>query len=116
MNNLEFKFGELFCGPGGIAKGADEASVPGAKIKHLWASDYDEAACKTYRRNIFNGNNEAVICTDVSELKIESLPPIDAFAFGFPCNDFSLIGKRHGVAGKYGPLYTYGVKVLRFQA
>ena len=31
--------------------------------------------------------------------------------FGFPCNDFSIVGERKGLAGKYGKLYSYGVRV-----
>ena len=37
---------------------------------------------------------------------------MDIFAYGFPCNDFSLVCKQKGFDGDYGPLYTYGVKVL----
>lgn len=46
---------------------------------------------------------------------METLPTkhIDAFAFGFPCNDFSLVGEQKGFDGTYGPLYTYGVKILK---
>ncbi len=38
---------------------------------------------------------------------------IDALAFGFPCNDFSVVGEQKGFNGTFGPLYTYGVKVLK---
>ena len=46
-------------------------------------------------------------------LDLEKLPPIDALAFGFPCNDFSVVGEQKGFSGTYGPLYSYGVRVLR---
>jgi DNA (cytosine-5)-methyltransferase 1 len=46
-------------------------------------------------------------------LDIESLGDIDALAFGFPCNDFSVVGEQKGINGKYGPLYTYGIQVLK---
>ena len=45
--------------------------------------------------------------------RIDSLPPIDALAFGFPCNDFSVVGEQKGFDGRFGPLYTYGVSVLK---
>jgi DNA (cytosine-5)-methyltransferase 1 len=32
--------------------------------------------------------------------------------YGFPCNDFSVVGKSKGLKGKYGPLYKYGVRYL----
>lgn len=110
-----FRLGELFCGPGGLALGAISARIenPDYKIVHKWANDYDESTCKTYRRNICPNDEESVICGDVRELDIEKLGEIDGFAFGFPCNDFSVVGEQKGFEGKFGPLYTYGVKVLK---
>lgn len=109
----EFKLGELFCGPGGLALGAITAENNIYKIVHSWANDYDESTCRTYCNNICPENPESVICADVRGLNIDSLGEIDAFAFGFPCNDFSVVGEQKGFDGKFGPLYTYGVKVLK---
>ena len=110
-----FRLGELFCGPGGLALGAMTAKIknPEYKIVHQWANDYDVDTCKTYIRNICPQNPESVICGDVRELNIENLGDIDALAFGFPCNDFSVVGQQKGFDGEYGPLYTYGIKVLK---
>ncbi|MEH7568777.1 DNA (cytosine-5-)-methyltransferase, partial [Priestia megaterium] len=55
-----------------------------------------------------------VICGDVRELDITKLEKIDAFSFGFPCNDYSIVGESKGLEGEYGPLYSYGIKVLKF--
>ncbi len=113
--NARFMLGELFCGPGGLGWGAKHADIgiPGFNIGHKWANDYDEETCETYRRNICPNAPETVICGDVRQLDLDSLPPIDALAFGFPCNDFSIVGEQKGFEGAYGPLYTYGVKVLK---
>lgn len=52
-------------------------------------------------------------CGDVRDLNLNKLEPIDALAFGFPCNDyFSVVGKRAGLNGKYGLLYKYAVEAL----
>jgi DNA (cytosine-5)-methyltransferase 1 len=110
-----FELGELFCGPGGLAYGAKTAEIENGeyKIVHKWANDYDSDTCDTYRHNICPENPESVICQDVRKLNIASLSAIDAFAFGFPCNDFSVVGEQKGFNGEYGALYTYGVKVLK---
>lgn len=110
-----FRLGELFCGPGGIAWGATHADIgiPGYRIEHAWANDFDESTCETYRYNICPNNPDSVICEDVKTLDIRTLGAIDALAFGFPCNDFSVVGEQKGFDGDYGPLYTYGVKVLK---
>ena len=108
-----FTLGELFCGPGGLALGATTASVKGMKIVHAWANDYDRDTCNTYIRNICPDKPDSVYCEDVHMLDISKLGPIDALAFGFPCNDFSVVGEQLGFKGKFGPLYTYGIKVLQ---
>lgn len=108
-----FKLGELFCGPGGLAWGAMNAQVPGMKIIHAWANDYDKDTCDTYIHNICPNTPESVYCEDVHTLDIDKLGAIDALAFGFPCNDFSLVGEQLGFKGKFGPLYSYGINVLK---
>lgn len=113
-----FRLGELFCGPGGLGLGAKRAcpAVNGTEwsIKHVWATDYDKDSCETYRHNIRLDNHSSVLCSDIRKLKFESLSDIDALAFGFPCNDFSVVGEQKGMDGVYGPLYAYGVKALKF--
>ena len=110
-----FRMGELFSGPGGLAWGSLNASIedPSYKIVHAWANDFDKETCETYRLNICPDNPDSVICEDVHSLDIDSLGSIDGFAFGFPCNDFSVVGEQKGFSGTYGPLYTYGIKVLK---
>lgn len=111
----KFRLGELFCGPGGLALAASTAKIenPEYRIVHRWANDYDLETCNTYRRNICPDNEDSVIYGDVRKLDIEKLGDIDALAFGFPCNDFSVVGEQKGFNGTFGPLYTYGVKVLK---
>lgn len=109
-----FKLGELFCGPGGLAWGATNANIglDDFKIVHAWANDYDKDTCNTYTRNICPENPDSVLCGDVRKLNLENLSHIDALAFGFPCNDFSVVGEQKGFDGQFGPLYSYGVKIL----
>ncbi len=111
-----FRLGELFCGPGGLACGAlrshsDDGTLG---VVHAWASDYDADTCETYKKNICPADPGSVYCEDVRDLDIGSLGDIDAFAYGFPCNSFSNVGDHEGMANaKFGQLYWYGVEVLR---
>lgn len=112
-----FKMGELFSGPGGLGLGAMEAKIEKKdtdfRIEHQWAYDIDPAACQTYIANICPNRPDSVQVADVRELDIDSTDKIDAFSFGFPCNDYSNIGEKKGLNGEFGPLYTYGVHVLK---
>jgi DNA-cytosine methyltransferase len=112
-----FKLAELFCGPGGLALGAtSSSSIAGDgtlyKVKSVWANDIDESTCKTYAKNIHNNKNSAVICKPIEKVDFKKIPKFDSLAFGFPCNDFSVVGEQKGFGGRYGPLYTYGVKAI----
>lgn len=112
---MPFRLGELFCGPGGIAWGATHADIgnPEFTIVHQWSNDFDETTCETYKHNICPNEPDTVYCGDVRTLDMEQLEPIDALAFGFPCNDYSVVGEQRGMDGEYGPLYSYGVRALR---
>lgn len=118
-----FRKGELFNGPGGLALGAKLAGFTHPetgeewRIEHVWSNDYDVASCQTYRYNICGDLDDP----SVHECPVEKLPignkdilgDIDCLVFGFPCNDFSVVGEHKGIHGKFGGLYTYGVKVLK---
>lgn len=85
----------------------------GFSFSHVWTTDYDPDTCRTYRTNVLkNEPNVECICEDVRKLDIDRLPLADSFLYGFPCNDFSLVGESKGLHGNYGGLYTYGVKYI----
>lgn len=111
-----FRLGELFSGPGGLSLGATRTRIThkGTEygIEPCWANDIDSDSCATFRRNLCPENPQNVINCDVKTLPIDNLRRIDALAFGFPCNDYSLVGEQLGLNGHFGPLYRYGVKIL----
>ena len=114
---MVFRLGELFCGPGGLGYAAITSKVKNEKyrINHAWATDYDKDTCTTYIKNIGPESLKTVICKDIRNLnfsKLKDISDIDALAFGFPCNDFSVVGEQKGMNGVYGPLYSYGVNAL----
>lgn len=110
---MQFKLGELFCGAGGLGLAATTAksTETAISIKHAWATDYNNDACQTYAKNI--ASNDTVICEDVRLLNLNKLQKVDALAFGFPCNDFSLVGEQKGTDGNFGGLYTYCVEAVK---
>jgi DNA (cytosine-5)-methyltransferase 1 len=125
LTKVVFKVGELYSGPGGVGMGAAHAEV--IKDGRLfttepaWVNDFDKDSCETWKRNVlqyyqdykgFEGDCE-IIHGDVRQINIDGLADVDGLMFGFPCNDFSIVGEHKGFDGDFGPLYSYGVKVLR---
>lgn len=113
--------GELFSGPGGIAIGAEMANEAMAdstdlRFEHGWAVDYHDETVATYRRNVKGATEKSAVVADVRDITADDLAKIskkiDGFAYGFPCNDFSLVGEHKGIDGTFGPLYSYGIPIL----
>ncbi len=104
--------GELFAGAGGMALGASMATYSDLRFRHVWATDNSRDACSTFRLNI-DIRADKVIQKDVEDLEFSCLSPIDGLLFGFPCNDFSVVGEQRGIRGRFGGLYRYGVNALR---
>ena len=102
MSSQVFKLADLFCGPGGLSLGLISATTKSGsgeeyKIKSVWANDIDEDSCKTYARNIHGGHSTNVICAPVETIDFNEVPKFDVVAFGFPCNDFSVVGEQQFV-------------------
>lgn len=121
MGKKKIILGELFSGPGGIAIGAEMANksiqkFSSSEFVHGWAVDYHDETVATYRRNVKGANPNTSIVSDVRRISVKDLAKIskkiDGFAYGFPCNDFSLVGEHKGIDGNFGPLYSYGLPIL----
>lgn len=107
------RVGEMFSGPGGIGVALNRTKSDNYAFEHLWATDWDADTCRTYKQNVLKYAPDALsICEDVRKLDIDSLPVVDGFLYGFPCNDFSLVGESKGLEGNYGGLFSYGVKYI----
>lgn len=63
----------------------------GFEIAGAW--DFDKFAVQTYRENVWPGVEQR----DIKELAYKDIPRADVWAFGFPCQDLSVAGKRRGL-------------------
>lgn len=87
---------DLFAGIGGIRRGFDNAF--GDNISTVFVSEWDENAQRTYRANY---QDEFDISGDITKIGVEDIPKFDICLAGFPCQAFSLAGKRMGFDDDY---------------
>ena len=78
-------------------------------FKIIWANELNQAACRTYRRNL----DENIHCGDIWDF-IPQLPTsADVLIGGFPCQDLSINGKGLGINGKRSSLYSAMVEAIK---
>lgn len=90
---------DLFAGIGGIRLGFDNAF--GNDIETVFVSEWDKYAQLTYREN-FHDTFE--IAGDITKISEKDIPEFDICLAGFPCQAFSLAGKRKGFDDNYNGL------------
>lgn len=74
----------------------------------VFANDILSHACETYRVNF----GTEPWCGDIKDLDYNLLPKAEVVIGGFPCQDFSLAGKRRGLSADRGRLYLEMKKVI----
>ena len=92
----KYKSIDLFAGIGGIRLGFDYAFEN--EIETVFVSEWDEYAQKTYRANF---DDPFEIAGDITKINEKDIPDFDICLAGFPCQAFSLAGKRLGFNDDY---------------
>ncbi len=87
---------DLFAGIGGIRLGFDQAF--GKEIKTVFISEWDENAQKTYKANF---NDDLEIAGDITKINEKDIPDFDICLAGFPCQAFSIAGRKKGFDDNY---------------
>ena len=90
MNWDSFRFIDLFAGIGGIRLGFEY--VGGHCV---FSSEFDKDACTTYEANFGEYPSG-----DITKIDAKDIPDFDILLGGFPCQAFSIIGKKEGFANE----------------
>lgn len=104
MCDNKFKFIDLFAGIGGIR-------LPFQNLggECVFSSEIDKFAIKTYEAN-FNETPSG----DITQIKESEIPSFDVLLAGFPCQAFSIAGKRLGFEDTRGTLFFDVARILKY--
>jgi DNA (cytosine-5)-methyltransferase 1 len=105
---------DLFAGIGGIRLGFDRAF--GEENETVFVSEWDSYAQKTYAANF---EDPFPIAGDITAISEQNIPAFDICLAGFPCQAFSLAGKRMGFNDDYkgkcrGTLFQDVVRICEY--
>ncbi len=93
-----FKVIDLFAGIGGIRLGFEKAFK--SNVNFVFSSEIDIHAQKTYCLNFKDTPHG-----DITQIEANRIPPHDIILAGFPCQAFSIAGKRKGFNDTRGTLF-----------
>lgn len=98
----KFKAIDLFAGIGGMRLGFEKAH-----FDIVYSNDFDKNACKTYREN-FGEIDEK----NIKDVDTDIIPDFDVLLGGFPCQPFSMIGKRKGMDDERAKSFFHIIRIL----
>ena len=101
--NDKLKFIDLFCGMGGFRIAFEQNNCD-----CVFSSDMDTFAQKTYAENF----NE-IPFGDITKIDEKDIPDHDIICAGFPCQAFSIAGKRLGFNDTRGTLFFDVARIIK---
>lgn len=91
----KIRFIDLFAGIGGIRQGFERNGY-----ECVFSSEINEACQKVYELNYGEKPHG-----DITKIEADSLPDFDVLCAGFPCQPFSICGKKKGFEDTRGTLF-----------
>ena len=95
MSKQKIKYIDLFAGIGGFRYSFDKCGC-----ECVFSSEIDKDCCKVYQKNY--GNFPA---GDITQICTDDIPDFDILCAGFPCQPFSICGKKQGFEDTRGTLF-----------
>ncbi len=102
-NDSKLKFIDLFSGMGGFRLAFESVGC-----ECVFSSEIDEHAIKTYELN-YNVRPSG----DITKINASDVPNHDILCAGFPCQAFSIAGKRLGFKDTRGTLFFDVARIMK---
>lgn len=102
----KYKAIDLFAGIGGIRLGFSNAFKE--NIEFVFSSEIDKYAQETYKANF-----DEVPHGDITKIDEKDIPSHDILLAGFPCQAFSIAGKRLGFEDTRGTLFFEVARIIK---
>ena len=103
---ITIKYFSMFSGIGGFEYGLQQSKH---SFENVGFSEIDKYAVSIYERHYPNHTNYG----DATKIKTEELPDFEFLVGGFPCQAFSVAGKRKGFDDTRGTLFFEIARVLK---
>ncbi|AWX45541.1 DNA (cytosine-5-)-methyltransferase [Flagellimonas maritima] len=103
VKNPNFKFIDLFAGIGGF-----RMALQNLGGECVFSSEWDKYAQQTYKEN-FGENPHG----DIKEIDEKDIPDHDVLCAGFPCQAFSIAGRKGGFEDTRGTLFFDVARILK---
>ncbi len=98
-------FIDLFSGIGGFRLGFEKAGY-----RCVFSSETDK-----YCKAVYKENFGKVPAGDITQIPLSDIPDHEVLTGGFPCQSFSICGKRKGFADQRGHLFFHICKIIEFK-
>ena len=100
---MKLKFFDFCSGIGGGRLGLEKNG-----LECVGHSEIDEKTAETYKK-FYNDNRNY---GDLTKIEIDKLPEFDVMISGFPCQTFSIVGKRKGLDDDRGKIIYSLINIL----
>ena len=101
QSDLSQRWNENGGSPQSLQSARSDSITKKTSYKCVWYNDSDKYAVQTYNKNF----GESHIPADIRKVKAESIPSFQLLCAGFPCQSFSIAGKRKGFEDTRGTLF-----------
>lgn len=103
MSKEKIRYIDLFAGIGGFRYSFDKYGC-----ECVFSSEIDDNCCKVYEKNYGDYPSG-----DITQISVDEIPDFDILCAGFPCQPFSICGRKLGFEDTRGTLFFEICRIIK---